>query len=180
MFGYTAMEFAGVKILTKNVEVAAGSVKIPVNITVVLADGGPCKLTQSRASIIPGILYYPKTLGLMKSVEASAQRCIRKFYMSSHVADRADDKFFNSVRLVLQAMNSLPGEKISTLVVPVITSPEIAFTDKLGNEMTLANCLLVPMKGTSVLIIGPQNLEGWLKVLEEAVNLKCSFEESSV
>jgi hypothetical protein len=169
------MEFGGLRILTKNTEVKTKSVKIPLNITILIAEGQGCELTQSRGSIVPGILYYPTTTGLQKSVEDTIQKCIRNFYISSHVADRADDNFFNSVRLVLQGMSSLPKERISTLVVPVVTSTEIAFTDKLNNQMMLGNCLLVPMKGTSVLIINPHNLEAWLKVLEEAINLRCNF-----
>jgi hypothetical protein len=175
MLGYTEMEFGGMKILSKNVLVSTKTVKIPVNITVVISEGGPCTLTQSRASIMPGILYYSKTSGLNKSIEDTIQQCIRKLFLTSPVADRSDDAFFEKVRPLLQVVPSLPPEKISTLVVLVVTSKEILFTNKLGTHQTLPYCLLVPTKGTNVLVIDPPHLEAWLKILEEAVNLRCSF-----
>ena len=126
---------------------------------------------------MPGILYYPKTTGLQKSVEDTVQKCIRKFITSSHVADRADAEFFESVRPVLQATSSLPQEKISTLIILVVTSPNISFTDKLGNQSTPSSCLLVPSKDTGVVILAPSILEAWLSQLEEAVNLRCNFDK---
>lgn len=178
MLGYTEMEWAGLKILSKNVIVSNRSVKIPINITAVISKGGPCVLTQSRASIQPGLLFTSKASGLNRSVEDTSQKCVRELLMTNHVADHADDAFFQSVRPLLQSVPILPAERISTLVVLIATSPDIRFTDKLGHQMKLSNCLLVPAKGMDVLVTSADKLETWLKAIEEAVGLKCSFSKS--